>query len=101
MRHQLNVGKPHLATLQELLKEFLPHAEVWAYGSRVTGRSTDISDLDMVVFATKEQTPAVYALQEALDESYLPFRVDLFVWDSLPESFHATIQKGYVVLQKP
>lgn len=36
-----------------LLKCYLPHTEVWAYGSRVKFTVKSYSDLDMVAFATK------------------------------------------------
>ncbi len=34
---------------EALLREHLPDVEVWAYGSRVNGRSHDGSDLDLVL----------------------------------------------------
>jgi hypothetical protein len=37
-------------------------------------------------------------LREALEESNLPFRVDLFAWDEVPESFKANIEKESVCL---
>ena len=40
----------HRAMLDDLLGRFLPPtAEVWAYGSRVTGEAHEASDLDLVV----------------------------------------------------
>ncbi len=83
-----------------LLKRHLPDTEVWAYGSRVKFTSTPSSDLDMVAFASSAQKVAVYDLKEAFEESYLPFRVDLFIWDEVPEQFHKNIEAERVVLQK-
>ncbi|MBS0298447.1 MAG: hypothetical protein JSR32_00715 [Proteobacteria bacterium] len=40
----------------------------------------------------------VAALKEALEESQLPFRVDLFVWDEIPARFRDNIQRAYVIL---
>ena len=54
----------------------------------------------MVVFATPEQSSQVFALGEAFEESNLPFRVDLFVWDDVPERFRKHIKQDYVVLMK-
>ena len=54
----------------------------------------------MVVFATPEQSSQVFALGEAFEESNLPFRVDLFVWDDVPERFRKHIEQDYVVLKK-
>ena len=39
----------HLQELRRLIATHLPHEEVWAYGSRVTGTAHDTSDLDLVV----------------------------------------------------
>ena len=83
-----------------LLKRYLPDTEVWAYGSRVNFTAKPSSDLDMVAFASKEKSQAVANLREAFEESYLPFRVDLFVWDEVPEEFHKNIEEAKVVVQK-
>ena len=42
---------------------------------------------------------AVYELREAFDAAYLPFRVDRFIWDELPEQFRDTIRMNRVVLR--
>ncbi len=85
-------------TLVSLLSRHLPDTEAWVYGSRVGGASGPASDLDMVVFATPEQAREVSELRESFEESNLPFRVDLFVWDEVPESFHEQIEREHVVL---
>ena len=81
-----------------LLKRHLPRTVVWVYGSRVKSTSRQQSDLDMVVFTTPEQNGRVGALREAFEESNLPFRVDLFVWDAIPEAFRQRIEAEHVVL---
>ena len=85
-------------TILALLQQYLPGTEAWVYGSRVKGTSTPKSDLDLVVFATPEQRRGVGDLREAFEESNLPFRVDLFVWDDVPESFRRQIYAEYIVL---
>ena len=81
-----------------LLKQHLPNVAVWAYGSRVKWTARPQSDLDLVAFASCEQEAAVFNLREALEESSLPFPVDLFIWDELPESFRKWIEAEHVVL---
>ena len=85
--------------LLELVRRFIPGVTVWAYGSRVKGTARPTSDLDLVVFATPDQRSRVSELKEALDESNLPFIVDLHIWDEVPEQFHRIIRNQYVVLQ--
>lgn len=45
----LMLPSKHLHTLQTLLAQYVPQAEVWAYGSRVTGGAHEGSDLDVVL----------------------------------------------------
>ncbi len=97
---QLDVDAELQNIIAALLRRYLPNTTVWAYGSRVKGMAKPYSDLDLVAFTTKEQAPAVADLKEAFEESDLPFRVDLFVWDELPESFHANIEQEKIILQK-
>lgn len=80
-----------------LLRRYLPSATVWAYGSRVSGRARPDSDLDLVAFTTADQRGAVAALKEAFEESSLPFRVDVMVWDNVPENFKRNILACYYV----
>ena len=81
-----------------LLEKHLPSTTVWVYGSRAKWTARPQSDLDMVVFTTPEQNSQVFNLREAFEESNLPFRVDLFVWDDMPERFRKHIKQDYVVL---
>ena len=87
--------------LLDLLREHVPQAEVWAYGSRVTGRSHEGSDLDIVVRTPRnpaDPTPGVSALREALRQSSLPMLVDVHDWADLPVSFRSRIEQEHVVL---
>ena len=72
----IDITDQQRAMVCKLLQLHLPDTRVWAYGSRVKRSSTPRSDLDLVVFSTLEQRDQVVELQEALDESDLPFRVD-------------------------
>ena len=37
-------------------------------------------------------------IERALEESQLPFRIDLFVWDEIPARFRDNIQQAHVIL---
>lgn len=93
----------HLTLLQHLLHQQVPHAEVWAYGSRVTGGAHETSDLDLVLRAPidpKAEVAGYLALKEALQASTLPITVDVRSWWLLPDSCQQEIERAYVVLQK-
>lgn len=81
--------------------EHLPGVEVWAYGSRLTNRCHDGSDLDLVLRGPKLQKIPIEKLRKlrhALQESSIPFLVEAHDWAHLPERFHQEIEKDYVRL---
>ncbi len=97
----LDLPQKYLEQVQSLLRAHVPHAEVWAYGSRVTGSGHEASDLDLVLRNPKnlqEETSALYDLKEAFTESNLPIRVDIMDWARIPESFHREIERAHVVV---
>ncbi|SIO19452.1 Nucleotidyltransferase domain-containing protein [Sulfurivirga caldicuralii] len=83
-------------TLIRLLKSHLPDTEIWAFGSRVTGKAHPGSDLDLVAMSDNEQ--AIFLAQEALENSALPFRVDLLSWPTLPPTMQENICQHHEVL---
>ncbi len=95
---KLALTPAQMQILLDVLEKHLPGISVWAYGSRVRGLERPGSDLDLVVFASSSQARNVEALKDALDESDLPFLVDIHRWDSLPESFQDNIRRQYVVI---
>ena len=98
MKRPIDITAAQHKTLLALLERYLPDAAAWVYGSRVKWTSRPQSDLDLVVFAAPEQERRVSDLREAFEESSLPFRVDLFVWDDVPEQFRKQIEAEHVVL---
>ena len=97
---RLHLSPRHRAQLVALLREHLPDVDVWARGSRVTGKSHDGSDLDLVLRAPglrKIPIGRLDELWEALRESTVPFRVEAYDWARLPERFHGEIKRNYVV----
>ena len=103
MTDRLILHARHRKLLEGLLKEHLPDIEVWAYGSRVTGRAHDGSDLDLVLRAPNLKEVSISKLadfEEALQESTIPFLVEARDWTRIPEYFHKEIEREYVVLRK-
>ena len=98
MSERVDITEAQRALILDLLDRHLPNTTAWLYGSRAKGEARPQSDLDMVVFADPAQTRSVYDLKEAFEESNLPFRVDVFVWDSMPERFRERVLPDHVVL---
>ena len=85
--------------VMKLLQEHIPQMLVWAHGFRIQGKARPSSDLDLVAFSQPEQKEDIFELKDAFEKSDLPFRVDLFIWDKIPEHFHANIKQTHIVLQ--
>lgn len=98
----LHLRTSELAQLRQLLARYVPQAQVWAYGSRVTGQSHDTSDLDVVLrnpSDLKLPLENFWDLKEAVQNSTIAILVDLHDWAHLPEAFHRNIEQAYVQLQ--
>ena len=100
MVERLHLSERHRRALEALLREHLPGVEVWAYGSRVNGRSHDGSDLDLALRGPRlEEIPAerLTAFEEAVRESNIPFLVEARDWARLPERFHREIERDLLL----
>ena len=103
MTDQLSLRPGDRERIEALLRHHLPNIEVWAYGSRVNGRSHDASDLDLVLRGDELEPIAESLftdLVDAFEESDIPILIDVHDWARLPESFHQDIEHNYVVLQE-
>ena len=103
MADRLHLTPKHREVLEALLREHLPNVEVWAYGSRVSGKSHDGSDLDLVLRGTGLKEIPIGQLgdfEEAVRESNIPFLVEARDWARLPTRFHGEIERDHVVLLK-
>ena len=77
MTDKLDLPRRYLDQLEVLLREHVPDAEVWAYGSRVTGKSHEGSDLDLVLRSPTMEPldEGCLDLIEALEQSSIPILV--------------------------
>ena len=101
MTDRLHLSPRHRAEIEALVRRHLPEVEVWAYGSRVTGRSHDGSDLDLVLRSPglkRIPAAALVDLADSIRESTIPFLVEAHDWARLPARFHREIERNHVVL---
>ena len=94
----IDLDKKQLALLYKIIKQHIPSKTVWAYGSRVTWKAHETSDLDLAVFDCT--STEIFNLIEEFVESHLLVSIDVMDWDSIPENFKKNIKEKYVVLQK-
>ena len=96
----INILDDQLEIILNILKKYVPHCEVRAFGSRINGTHRHSSDLDLAI-AGKERLSwqLLESLKEAFEESNLPFRVDVLDWHAISPEFQSVTEKGYVVIQ--
>lgn len=96
---ELQVEPHHLAIVQEILRRHVTGTEVWAFGSRTTGKAKKFSDLDLALHSSLSlDLNTRDALMEDFSLSDLPYRVDVVAWVDLPESLRQTITDHHVVV---
>ncbi|MCS6787459.1 MAG: nucleotidyltransferase domain-containing protein [Thiobacillaceae bacterium] len=96
----LDLSPEQLALIRAILAARLPQREVRAFGSRVDGRAKPHSDLDLVVMGEEPVADSVLAeLNADLDDSDLPFRVDVVLWREAPSSLREAIAQRSTPIQ--
>jgi predicted nucleotidyltransferase len=85
--------------LKILCAHLPPNAEIWVFGSRVTGRARRYSDLDLAIDAGRRLTlDEIAILTEAFSDSDLPYRVDLVDWHEIDDRWRQMIVAERVAL---
>lgn len=96
--NNLFIRPEHLAVLLSIFKDYCPNAKIWAYGSRVDGDAHDGSDLDLVIKDFGDEKCSSGELKELLNDSNIPFLIDINEFDKLPETFQKEIEKKYIII---
>ena len=85
--------------MKQILSNVVPGIPVWIFGSRITGTAKPCSDLDLIIIdQDKLPLTTVFTIQDAFEESTLPYRVDVLDWHRINSSFRKLIEKNHVVL---
>ena len=101
----LDIAPPQQRLVQSLLRQRLPHVAAVAFGSRVDGwpfgsKAKPYSDLDLALFGLEpDDAPALAHLRADLEDSALPWRVDLTDARDLPDALRALVHQRGLVLQ--
>lgn len=91
----------HFSLLDSLLITPLKkeNIDVWIFGSRAREDFQKFSDID-ILFEAKKPIPSglLFSITEALEESRLPYKVDLVNIDDLAESYRENILRDRIKL---
>lgn len=96
----INVGKQHRLTVKRILHKHVNNAEIRVFGSRLNENIKKYSDLDLAIVAREKITLKVMTrMKEELEESDIPFRVDIIDWHEISDDFKSIINENYEVLK--
>ncbi len=85
------VNAKELTIIKNILKNY--DAKFFAYGSRVKGNYSALSDLDILVKSDKNIIPE---LKEQFDKSYIPYVVNFTDANSIDEKFYNLIKNDLI-----
>lgn len=87
----------HWEIVKEILSKY-PY-QFYAYGSRVKGNVRRISDLDICYYDVPDLT--IGDIKEELENSDLPFIVELVKWKNMRPAFQEKIKKDLILISSP
>ena len=97
----IQLPKPHIQIIQCILRQQVPQARVFAFGSRVSGKPRKYSDLDLAISLPEPiGLRKLRELKDAFEDSALPICVDIVDWTCADAAFQAEIlSRGIAALQ--
>ena len=87
------INEKEYKIIKNILQKY--NAKFYAYGSRVKGDFSELSDLDILV---KSQKNIIPELKEKFDTSYLPYIVNFTDADSVDKKFYNLIKNDLTEL---
>lgn len=102
MTHTLDISPHHLQCVKDILRHYIPdNTEIWVFGSRITDKAKPFSDLDIAI-ACADHRPLTQTelldLEEAFNESPLPWKVDIVDMHQITKTFYDIINQNKILL---
>jgi predicted nucleotidyltransferase len=98
----LHIDEKHLNIIMSIIKSVteLNNCPVYLYGSRIQGKSVKYSDVDIAIdYHGKSLPDAIKSnLSSLLENSLLPYDVDIIDINTVSSDFRARIEKNFVKL---
>lgn len=89
-----------LEIVKEILKKYVPNAEIRIFGSRYKCTNKEYSDIDIAIIGKEKISIELYTkMREEFEESNLKYRVDLVDWNAISDEFKKIIEEGYYKLE--
>ncbi len=92
--HNLDLEERYQNFIKTSIKEILPDAKIFIYGSRVKNKALKYSDVDIAVKCpTKISFEKILKLKAYFEDSTFPYQVDLIDLDNISEKFLSMIKE--------
>jgi predicted nucleotidyltransferase len=105
MSHAIDITPQERTIVMDILQRHAPQdATIWAFGSRTTGNAKPFSDLDLAIACMdKKPLPQTISLdlQEAFNESMLPWKVDIVDYNTITANFQTIIANHKQLIKTP
>lgn len=94
---KLNIEQRHLDMVMKITNRY--DYSFFAFGSRVTAKNKKFSDLDLFYL---EEIPnkVVLELEEAFEESDIPFTIDLVNFNKCDADFQELMLRNYICIKR-
>jgi uncharacterized protein len=88
---EINIEDIYIKAIKSTIKRYLPSAEIYFFGSRVAKNNEKYSDVDISIRDKKLTFEIISKIEFQLNESNMPFKVDINDYDSLPDYIRKTM----------
>lgn len=97
---KIHITPQELKIVQNILKKYFDEStKIWVYGSRAKGTAKKYSDLDLAIdTGTMLSALLISEIAYELEESDLPYKVDLVDWTTLSPHFKQRISSDKIEL---
>jgi len=96
----LAVEPRHLELVKKILKQFVPEAVVYVFGSRAKNCAKPYSDLDLAIDLNgqKLDLSALAKLKSSFEETTIPYKIDVVDLNSISDEFKDNIKEDLIKL---
>jgi uncharacterized protein len=96
----INITQEQLNLITSILQKHIPDRLIKAFGSRITGKSKEFSDLDLAIYGDNSIDLIILgSLKEAFSQSDLPFLIDIVDINRISDDFRKLIEKKNITIQ--
>lgn len=93
----IQLSKNQFLEILSIIDKYFSDAEIWFFGSRISGDAKKYSDLDILIKGKEKISDAtMFYVRSEFAESNLPFTIDLVDWNNTTENFRELIFKNAV-----